>query len=118
RHGDRRHWPRRAPGARRRRSRGLRGPSAVAGSRLGSALGVEGGSEGGRFGGEGKPGDNGVTMGGVIVGVIVIPEALKGAVDVLLLADAGDVTGAGAQAFKQLGKEAARMSAAALRLRR
>lgn len=88
---------------------------AVEGSRLGSALGVEGGSEGGRFGGEGKPGDNGVTMGGGIVGVIVIPEALKGAVDVLLLADAGDVTGAGAQAFKQLGKEAARMSAAALR---
>jgi A nuclease of the HNH/ENDO VII superfamily with conserved WHH len=88
---------------------------AVEGRRLGSALGVEGGSEGGRFGGEGKPGDNGVTMGGGIVGVIVIPEALKGAVDVLLLADAGDVTGAGAQAFKALGKEAARMSAAALR---
>jgi hypothetical protein len=89
---------------------------AVEGSRLGSALGVEGASEGGRFGGEGKPGDDGVTMGGAIAGgVIAIPEALKGAVDVLLIADAGDITGAGAQAFKALGKEAAKMSAAALR---
>jgi hypothetical protein len=89
---------------------------AVEGGRLGSALGVEGGSEGGWFGGEGKPGDDGVTMGGAIVGgVIAVPEALKGAVDVLLIADAGDITGAGAQAFKALGKEAAKMSAAALR---
>jgi hypothetical protein len=89
---------------------------AVEGSRLGSALGVEGGSEGGRFGGEGRPGDDGVTMGGAIKGgVIAVPLALKGAVDVLLIAEAGDVTGAGAQAFKALGKEAAKMSAASLR---
>jgi hypothetical protein len=88
---------------------------AVEGSRLGSALGVQRGSDGGRFGGEGKPGDDGVTMGGGIAGVIVIPEVLKGAVDVLLIAEAGDVTGAGAQTFKALGKEAAKMSAAALR---
>ena len=72
--------------------------------------------DGGRFGGEGKPGDDGVTMGGAIAGgVIAVPEALKGAVDVLLIADAGDITGSGAQAFKALGKEAAKMSAAALR---
>jgi A nuclease of the HNH/ENDO VII superfamily with conserved WHH len=89
---------------------------AVEGSRLGSALGVEDGSEGGRFGGEGKLGDDGVTMGGAIRGgVIAVPEAIKGAVDVLLIADAGDVTGAGANAFKALGKEAAKMSAGALR---
>jgi hypothetical protein len=89
---------------------------AVEGSRRGSALGVEGGSEGGRFGGEGKPGDDGVTMGGAIAGgVIAVPEAIKGAVDVLLIADAGDVTGAGGQLFGQLGKEIGKMSAAALR---
>jgi hypothetical protein len=82
----------------------------VEGSRLGSALGVEGA----RFGGEGKPGDDSATMGGAIAGgVIAVPEALKGAVDVLLIADAG--TGAGAQAFKALSKEAAKMSSAALR---
>jgi hypothetical protein len=89
---------------------------AVEGSRLGSALGVEGGSEGRRFGGEGKPGDNGVRMAGAIAGgVITIPAALKGVVEILLLADAGDVTGAGASAFKALSKEIASMSAAALR---
>jgi hypothetical protein len=60
--------------------------SAVEGSHLGSVLGVEGGSEGGRFGGEGKPGDDGVTMGGAIAGgVIAVPEAIKGVVDVLRL---------------------------------
>jgi hypothetical protein len=89
---------------------------AVEGSRHGSASGVEGGSEGGRFGGEGKPGDDGVTMGGAIAGgVIAVPEVIKGAVDVLLIADAGDVTGAGSQLFGQLGHEIGKMSAAALR---
>jgi hypothetical protein len=34
------------------------------------------------------------------------------AVDVLLISDAGDITGAGAQAFKALGKEAAKISLA------
>jgi len=89
---------------------------AVEGSRLGSALGVEGGSEGGRFGGEGKPGDDGVRMAGAIKGgVIAVPLAIKGVVEILLIADAGDVTGAGGQLFSQLGKKAAGMSAAALR---
>jgi len=89
---------------------------AVEGSRLGSALGVEGGSEGGRFGGEGKPGDDGVRMAGAIKGgVIAVPLAIKGGVEILLIADAGDVTGAGGQLFSQLGKKAAGMSAAALR---
>jgi HNH/ENDO VII superfamily nuclease len=89
---------------------------AVEGSRLGSALGVEEGSEGGRFGGEGKPGDNGVRMAGAIHGgVIAVPLAIKGAVELLLIADAGDITGAGSQLFAQLGKRAAKMSAAALR---
>jgi hypothetical protein len=89
---------------------------AMEGSRLGSALGVEGGSEGGRFGGEGKPGDDGVRMAGAIKGgMIAVPLAIKGGVEILLIADAGDVTGAGGQLFSQLGKKAAGMSAAALR---
>jgi hypothetical protein len=89
---------------------------AVEGSRLGSALGVKGGSEGGRYGGEGKPGDNGVRGAGAIAGgVIAIPAALKGIVEILLLADAGDVTGAGGELFARLGKRVAGMSAAALR---
>jgi A nuclease of the HNH/ENDO VII superfamily with conserved WHH len=89
---------------------------AVEGSRLGSALGVKGGSEGGRYGGEGKPGDNGVRGAGAIAGgVIAIPVALKGIVEILLLADAGDVTGAGGELFARLGKRVAGMSAAALR---
>ncbi len=88
----------------------------VDGSRRGSALGVAGGSEGGRFGGEGKPGDDGVRMAGAIAGgVIAVPEAIKGVMELMLLADAGDITGAGASAFKALGKEAAGLSAAAVR---
>lgn len=89
---------------------------AIEGSHLGSALGVEDGSEGGRFGGEGKPGDNGVRGAGAIAGgVIAIPAALKGVVELMLLADAGDITGAGASAFTKLGKELAGMGAAAVR---
>ena len=53
--------------------------------------------------------------GGWFGAVIAVPEALKGAVDVLLIANAGDITGAGAQGFKALGKEAAKTSAAGLR---
>jgi hypothetical protein len=89
---------------------------AVEGSRLGSALGVKGGSEGGRYGGEGKPGDDGVRGAGAIAGgLIAIPAALKGIVEILLLADAGNVTGAGSELFAKLGKRVAGMSAAALR---
>ena len=89
---------------------------AVEGNRHGSALGVEGGSEGGRYGGEGKPGDDGVRMAGAIAGgMIAVPGALKGVVEILLLADAGDVTGMGAELFTSLGKRVAGMSAAALR---
>ena len=89
---------------------------ALEGSRLGSALGVEGGSEGGRFDGEGKPGDDGVTMGGGwFGGVIAVPEALKGAVDVLLIADAGDITGAGSGLFARLGGRLAKLPARLLR---
>ncbi len=89
---------------------------AVEESRLGSALGVEGGSDGGRFGGEGRPGDDGVRMAGAINGgLIAVPGAIKGLVEVLLIADAGDVTGAGGQLFSRLAKRVARMSAAALR---
>lgn len=89
---------------------------AVEGSRFGSALGVNGGTAGGRFGGEGKPGDDGVTMGGAIAGgVIAVPEAIKGFVDILLIADQGDITGEGANLFKRFGREMAGVSAAAVR---
>ncbi len=78
---------------------------------------MEGGSEGGRFGGEGKPGDDGVRMAGAIAGgVIAVPAAIKGVVEILLIAEAGDVTGAGGQLFSQLGKRVGKMSAAALRV--
>jgi hypothetical protein len=53
--------------------------------------------------------------GAIAGGVIAIPEAIKGVVELMLLADAGDITGAGASAFKALGKEAAGLSAAAVR---
>lgn len=86
------------------------------GARYGSSLGVEGGSERGRYGGVGKPGDNGVRMAGAIAGgVIAVPAAIKGVVEILLLADAGDVTGMGAELFTTLARRAASMSAAALR---
>jgi hypothetical protein len=90
---------------------------AVEGSHLGSALGVEGGSEGGRYGGKGKPGDDGVTMGGGwFGGVIAVPEALKGAVDVLLIADAGNITGAGSGLFAKLSRRGlGKLSAALVR---
>jgi hypothetical protein len=89
---------------------------AIEGTKHGSALGVEGGSEGGRYGGEGKPGDNGVRGAGAIAGgVIAIPAALKGVVEIVLLADAGDVTGMGGALFVRFGKRLAGMSAAAVR---
>ena len=89
---------------------------AVKGSRHGSALGVEGGSEGGLYGGEGKPGDDGVRGAGAIAGgVIAVPATVKGAVELLLIADQGDVTGMGAGLFTQLGRKVAGMSATALR---
>jgi hypothetical protein len=76
---------------------------------------MAGGSEDGRFGGEGKLGDDGVRMAGAIAGgVIAVPAALKGVVEILLLADAGDVTGMGAELFTSLGKPVAGMSADAL----
>jgi len=89
---------------------------AVKGSRHGSALGVEGGSEGGLYDGEGKPGDDGVRGAGAIAGgVIAIPATVKGAVELLLIADQGDITGMGAGLFTQLGRKVAGMSATALR---
>jgi hypothetical protein len=89
---------------------------AVEGSRHGSALGVEGGSEGGLYGGEGKPGDDGVRGAGAIAGgVIAVPAMVKGAVELLLIADQGDITGMGAGLFTQLGRKVAGMSATALR---
>src|SRR5262249_23724660 len=61
-------------------------------------------------------GDGGVRMAGAIAGgVIAVPAALKGIVEILLLADAGDITGAGADLFKTLCKEITGMSAAAVR---
>jgi hypothetical protein len=84
------------------------------GSEGGSKDGQEGGSEGGMYGGKGKPGDDGVPSGtGLFGGLIGIPAALKGLVEVALIIADGDITGAGEGLFRKgLGKIA---SAAAAR---
>jgi hypothetical protein len=84
------------------------------GSEAGSKDGQEGGAEGGMYGGKGKPGDDGVPSGiGLFGGLIGIPAALKGLVEVALIIANGNITGAGAGLFRQgLGKFA---SAAAAR---
>ena len=84
----------------------------VEGSRLGSALGVEGD----RYGGESKPGDDGVRMAGAIAGgVIVVAGTVKGVFEILLLANAAEVTGMSVDLLARLGTRVARMSASALR---
>ena len=78
------------------------------GTAAGDALGTKTGADNGRFGGEGRDGDDGVRgAGAVFGGLIAIPEALKGLVEIGLLIDAGDITGAAGDLFKKgLGKAA------------
>jgi hypothetical protein len=84
------------------------------GSEGGSKDGQQGGSEGGMYGGKGKPGDDGVpSASGLFGGLIGIPAALKGLVEVALIIADGNIAGAGAGLFRKgLGKIA---SAAAAR---
>lgn len=76
------------------------------GTKFGDRDGVPLGSENGRYDGDGHEGDDGVRgAGGLFGGVIAVPEALKGAVELALLIEAGDVTGeAGALFSKGIGK--------------
>jgi len=78
------------------------------GTKTGDKDGIAHGSENGRFDGEGNDGDQGVRGAGALFGgVIAVPEALQGAVELALLIEAGDITGAGAELFtKGIGKAA------------
>jgi len=72
------------------------------GSASGDSFGVKSGSKNGRYGGEGRDGDDGVRgAGAVFGGVIAIPAALKGLIELGLLIDAGDITGAAGDLFKK-----------------
>lgn len=84
------------------------------GSADGSRDGAKGGADDGMYGGEGQPGDGGVPSAVALFGGLVsLPAALRGFIELALIVSAGDVTGAGAQLFKKgLGKIA---SAAAAR---
>jgi A nuclease of the HNH/ENDO VII superfamily with conserved WHH len=75
------------------------------GTQDGSRDGAESGSPNGMYGGEGKLGDDGVPAGSGILGIVGVPAALRGAVEVALIAADGNITGAGSGLFKKgLGK--------------
>ncbi|HWO23688.1 MAG TPA: HNH endonuclease [Kofleriaceae bacterium] len=75
------------------------------GTAEGSRDGGERGASDGMYGGEGKPGDTGIPSGSGVIGIIGVPAALRGAVEVALIASDGNITGAGSGLFKQgLGK--------------
>jgi len=84
------------------------------GTKTGDRDGELHGAANGRYGGEGREGDDGVRGAGAILGgLVAVPPALKGAVEIALLINAGDITGAGADLFKAgVGKA---MSVAAAR---
>jgi A nuclease of the HNH/ENDO VII superfamily with conserved WHH len=83
------------------------------GSEGGSKDGQQGGAEGGMYGGEGKLGDDGIPSGsGLFGGLIGIPAALKGLVEVALIIADGNITGAGSGLFRKgLGKIASAVAA-------
>jgi A nuclease of the HNH/ENDO VII superfamily with conserved WHH len=83
------------------------------GTEGGSKDGQQGGAEGGMYGGEGKPGDDGIPSGsGLFGGLIGIPAALKGLVEVALIIADGNITGAGSGLFRKgLGKIASAVAA-------
>jgi hypothetical protein len=84
------------------------------GSEQGSRDGEKGGDPDGMYGGEGRPGDGGVPSAIALFGGLVsVPAAIRGLVEVALIASSADVTGAGKALFKRgIGKLA---SAPALR---
>jgi len=83
------------------------------GTKTGDRDGELHGSANGRYDGEGREGDDGVRGAGAIFGgLVAVPAALKGAVEIGLLIDAGDITGAGADLFKAGAGKALSVAAA------
>jgi len=83
------------------------------GSKTGDQDGKRHGSEHGRYAGEGHAGDHGVRGAGALFGgAIAVPEVLQGAVELALLIEAGDITGAGADLFKAGARKAISVAAA------
>lgn len=85
---------------------GTKGSETNDGSKGGDRDGKEGGSNNGRFGGEGKDGDQGVRGAGAWWGgVIPVPAALRGAVELGMLVQQGDLTGSAKSLFKDAAKD-------------
>jgi hypothetical protein len=76
------------------------------GSEAGSRDGAEDGDPDGMYGGEGKSGDGGIPSAVALFGgLLSVPPALRGLVELALIISSGNVTGAGSQLFKRgLGK--------------
>jgi A nuclease of the HNH/ENDO VII superfamily with conserved WHH len=83
------------------------------GTQDGSRDGGKDGAPDGMYGGEGQLGDGGVPSAVALFGgLISLPPALRGLVEVALIASSGDATGAGGQLFKRgLGKLASAVAA-------
>jgi hypothetical protein len=71
------------------------------GTKSGTWAGDPNGSPDGMFGGEGVEGDKGIPSGGGLFGgVIPVPDCLKGAVELGLIIEQGDIAGAGGNLFR------------------
>jgi hypothetical protein len=94
------------------KGRGSEDGRSLGGSEGGSRDGRQGGDEEGMYGGEGQHGDRGVPSAIALFGGIVsVPPALRGLVELALILSSGDLSGAGAQLFKRgLGKLASAAS--------
>lgn len=72
------------------------------GSEQGSRDGAKGGAPDGMYGGEGQLGDGGVPSAVALFGGLVsVPVAIRGLVEIALIASSADVTGAGKALFKR-----------------
>jgi hypothetical protein len=92
------------PGGNRARpdGQGKGGGSRKDGSEGGAIDGQQGGAASGMYGGKGKPGDDGVPSGVALFGGLIgIPTALKGLVELALIIADGNITGAGAGLFRK-----------------
>jgi A nuclease of the HNH/ENDO VII superfamily with conserved WHH len=94
------------------KGRGSEDGRSAGGSEGGSRDGQQGGDEEGMYGGEGQHGDRGVPSAVALFGgIISVPAALRGFVEVALIISSGDMSGAGAQLFKRgLGKLASALA--------
>lgn len=85
------------------------------GTEEGTKDGEQGGADEGMVGGEGSD-DHGVVSGNSFgLGLLGVPKALKGLVEVVLLVLDGDITGSAADLFKQAAKTASKTSVKATR---